>query len=268
MIPIGKPVANTSLYVLDQDLRPVPVGVPGELCIGGIQVGRGYVNRPELTAQKFLPDPFQSGGRMYRTGDLARWLRDGNIEYLGRLDDQVKIRGYRIELGEIEAALLKHPHVKEAVVVARAVEGAGDKSLCAYVVEREKVPVDDLRTHLRGKLPDYMVPAFFVKLAELPISANGKVARKWLPDPKPALMQKTYAAPRDDAEAALADVFAQVLGVSRVGLDDNFFDLGGHSLKAVQVVKGVEARQYRMELADLFRYPAIRQLAPMLKRRT
>ncbi|WP_130908985.1 non-ribosomal peptide synthetase, partial [Pseudomonas antarctica] len=237
--PIGKPIANTRMYLLDAQLQPVPLGVVGELFIGGVQVARGYLNRPELTAERFLKDPFTKG-RMYRTGDVGRYLPDGNIEYLGRNDDQVKIRGLRIELGEIQARLLEHPQVNEAVVVAR------EARLVAYYTG---IPsdIERLRVHLLQHLPDFMVPALFMHLDALPLSPNGKLDRKALPAPgMDALMVREYVAPEGDTEILLAQLWADLLNVARVGRHDNFFELGGHSLLAVSLIgrlrqEGLEA---------------------------
>jgi acyl-coenzyme A synthetase/AMP-(fatty) acid ligase len=201
IVPIGRPVANTQIYILDRQMQPVPIGISGELHIGGVQVARGYLNRPELTQEKFVPDPFskKKGARLYKTGDLARYLPDGEIEYLGRLDFQVKIRGFRIELGEIEAALSQHQHVKEAVVIAGR-DVSGGQRLVAYVVpsQDEKPTVESLRSFLMDKLPEYMVPAVFVNLDALPLTANGKVDRKALPEPDQSRpdMEEAYVVPR------------------------------------------------------------------------
>ncbi|MDX8130471.1 amino acid adenylation domain-containing protein, partial [Methylomonas sp. OY6] len=241
-IPIGKPIANLRLYILDRSLNPVPIGTPGELHIGGIGLGRGYLNQPDLTAEKFIPDPFgQPGSRLYKTGDLVRYRQDGNIDYLGRIDHQVKIRGFRIELGEIEAQLLKQVDVKDAVVVARE-DQPGDKRLVAYVVpqaeatEAEQAIVERLKVTLRQHLPDYMVPSAFVVLEAMPLSANGKLDRKQLPAPDLSeQLKKTYVAPRTNTERVLAEIWQEVLGVEQVGIEDDFFELGGHSLLATQL---------------------------------
>ncbi|WP_164003036.1 non-ribosomal peptide synthetase, partial [Pyxidicoccus caerfyrddinensis] len=265
-IPIGRPIANTSIRLLDSHLRPVPTGVPGELFIGGIQVGRGYLARPELTAERFIPDPFSDtpGARLYRTGDKARWLADGNIEYLGRLDFQVKVRGLRIELGEIEATLEKHPQVRQAVVVVR--DGS---RLVAYVVppRGEQSPsTADVRDFLRQKLPEYMVPSAFVALEALPLTSSGKVDRKALPasDSAPATTVE-YVAPRNATEQLLCDIWAQVLGRKQVGIHDNFFELGGDSIISLQVV--ARARRAGLVLAtrQLFQHQTVAQLALVAK---
>ena len=242
-IAIGHPIANTRVYVLDQRLQPVPVGVPGELHIGGVSLARGYLGRPDLTNEKFISDPFsaEAGARMYKTGDLVRWLPDGNIEYLGRLDHQVKVRGFRIELGEIEAVLREHPAVRETVVVARK-DASGEKSLVAYLVPHamQQPTLGDLRAHVRQKLPNYMVPSAFVLLESLPITPNGKVDRRALPSPEERRLQTAheYEAPRTPLQRDLAAIWAEVLRLDRVGIHDNFFELGGHSLLANALGRG------------------------------
>ncbi|MFP2934544.1 AMP-binding protein, partial [Pyxidicoccus sp. 3LG] len=265
-VPIGRPIANTRIHLLDAALRPVPPGVPGELFIAGVQVGRGYLARPELTAERFVPDPLspEPGARMYRTGDLARWLPDGTVDYLGRLDFQVKVRGLRIELGEIEAALAAQPSVKEAVVVARE-DVPGHQRLVAYVVPREGGAMDAnaLREGLRLGLPEYMVPSAFVALEALPLSPNGKLDRKALPAPDAdgSGTSREYVAPRDAREQALADIWAQVLGRPRVGIHDSFFELGGDSIISLQVI--AKARQAGMRLTPrhVFQHRTVAELA-------
>ncbi|MFQ5799573.1 MAG: amino acid adenylation domain-containing protein, partial [Bacteroidota bacterium] len=243
-VSIGRPIANTELYILDRNLQPVPVGVPGELFIGGQGVVRGYLNRPELTNERFVPNPFKNGpnGSLYRTGDLVRYMVDGKIEFLGRLDHQVKIRGYRIELGEIEAALEQHPAVREAVVIARE-DIPGDKRLVAYLTTKsESAPIiNELRNFLKEKLPDFMVPSAFVFLEELPLTPNGKVNRRALPTPEAVRLKpkKDYVAPRSFTEQSLAKLWTEVLGMEEIGLRDNFFDLGGNSLSAVQITNRI-----------------------------
>jgi len=233
-------VANTQIYIVDGQGEPVPVGVAGELWIGGVQVGRGDWGRPELTAERFVPDRFRGGpgARLYRTGDRARHLGDGSIEYLGRLDFQVKLRGFRIELGEIEAVLGQQAGVREAVVVARE-DVPGDPRLVAYVVPHEgaELAIEALRTALRTALPEYMVPAAYVVLAGLPLTGSGKVDRRALPAPEPpsAVAGRAYTAPRSETERTIAGIWGELLGVAAVGIHDNFFDLGGHSLLATRV---------------------------------
>ncbi|WP_420126422.1 non-ribosomal peptide synthase/polyketide synthase [Longimicrobium sp.] len=260
VVPIGRPVWNTQLYVLDAALKPAPVGVPGELYIGGVQVARGYQGRAAMTAERFVPDPFSAepGARLYRTGDRARWRADGAIEYLGRLDFQVKVRGFRIELGEIEARLAEHADVREAVVIARA--DAGEQRLVAYVVGG--VETDALRAHLRRSLPEYMVPAAFVRLDALPLTANGKLARKALPVPEFAAGADRYVAPRTPAEEVLAGIWAEVLRLERVGVEESFFQLGGHSLLATRVVSRVrDAFGVELPLRALFEAPTVAELS-------
>jgi amino acid adenylation domain-containing protein len=271
VVPIGKPITNLQLHVLDRWMRPVPVGVAGELHIGGIGLARGYHWRPELTAEKFIPDPFshEPGGRLYRTGDLARYLPDGNIEFLGRLDFQVKIRGLRIELGEIETVLRGHPDVNDAVVVATEKE-PGQTQLVAYVVAAEGGPLEvaTLRSHLNEQVPEYMVPAFFVMLDALPLSPNGKIDRKALPDPEMDSLRREHAVvgPSDVVELKLVQVWEEILGVAPISVKDNFFELGGHSLLGVYLMARIEqVMGGKLPLAVLFKRPTIRQLAELLR---
>ncbi|MFZ2407683.1 MAG: amino acid adenylation domain-containing protein, partial [Methylobacter sp.] len=250
-IPIGRPIANIELYILDRQLNPVPVGIPGELHIGGIGLGRGYLNRPGLTAEKFIPNPYDtSGSRLYKTGDLVRYRPDGNIDYLGRIDHQVKIRGFRIELGEIEARLLDVPDIQEAVVIARE-DQSGDKRLVAYLVAAttDAVDIETLKSRLRQILPDYMVPSAFVVLESMPLSANGKLDRKRLPQPDMSGMSANrYVAPRTATEHILAGIWADVLGIEKVGVEDDFFELGGHSLLAAQMSFAVQ-KEFNLKLS-------------------
>ena len=267
-IPIGRPIANTQVYILDSNLQPVPVGVVGELYIAGAGVTAGYLNQAERTAERFVPNPFVSdtNAKMYRSGDLARWGADGNVEFLGRGDDQVKIRGFRIELGEIEAVLTQHASVKQAVVLAKADE-RGEKRLLAYVVANREPATssDDLRAYLKQQLPDYMVPTAVVLLAKLPLTANGKIDRQALPAPE-AVASKEYVAPRTPTEEVVAGIWAEVLRLERVSTQDNFFDLGGHSLLATQVVSRVR-EHFRVELPIriLFEKPTICGLAEAIR---
>ncbi|MBK5511627.1 non-ribosomal peptide synthetase [Pseudomonas sp. TH15] len=263
--PIGKPIANTRLYILDAHQQPVPQGVVGELYIGGVQVARGYLNRPELSAERFLDDPFQANGRMYRTGDVARYRPDGNIEYLGRNDDQVKIRGLRIELGEIQARLAQIEGVQEAVVVARE-DVPGDKRLLAYYTG-ERLDIDVLRSHLLEHLPDYMVPAVFVHLDALPLSPNGKLDRKALPAPdQQSLKTREYEAPVGDVEITLARLWAELLNVERVGRHDHFFELGGHSLLAVSLIGRLRQEGMEADVRALFEQPTLAGYAAITER--
>src|SRR6185312_11949685 len=269
-VPIGRPIANTQIYILDACTQPVPQGVTGELCIGGAGVARGHLNRPELTAERFVLDPFvnEPGARMYRTGDLARWLRDGNIEFLGRNDNQVKIRGFRIELGEIEARLAEHPEVREAVVLARE-DTVGEKRLVAYYTasgigetEAASVGAEQLRAHLSAVVPDYMVPAAYVRMERLPLTPNGKLDRKALPAPEQeAYAVRGYEAPAGEIETKLAEVWAEVLHLEKVGRHDNFFDMGGHSLLAVTLIERMRRNGFKVDVRSLFSTPTLAELA-------
>ncbi|MDH3276218.1 MAG: amino acid adenylation domain-containing protein, partial [Gammaproteobacteria bacterium] len=268
-VPIGRPLANTTLYVLDKNMNPVPVGVPGELYIGGDGLARGYLNRPELTAEKFVPDPLHPQSTLYRTGDKVRYRRDGAIEYLGRFDHQVKLRGFRVELGEIESVLLRQRMVSDAVVVVHEDE-SGDKRLVAYVVaDSSDAPSEaDLRDFVAKRLPNYMVPSAFMMLDKLPLTANGKVDRKALPVPGDmrASLGAEYTAPRTELEQRLAQIWAGVLKLERVGVHDNFFDLGGHSLMATQVVSRIRGQlNVELPLSEMFGYPTVAELAPVLE---
>ncbi|HEX8242041.1 MAG TPA: amino acid adenylation domain-containing protein, partial [Longimicrobium sp.] len=260
-VPIGRPVPNVQVYLLDQWGEPVPVGVAGELYVGGAQLARGYLGRPEQTAERFLADPYgrEPGARLYRTGDRARWRPDGRIEYLGRLDEQVKIRGFRIEPGEVEAALAAYPGVREARVVARE-DQPGDKRLVAYVVG--DVETGALRAHVRQSLPEYMVPAAFVVLERLPLTPNGKLDRRALPAPELASAEETYVAPRTPVEEVLAGIWAEVLRLERVGVEEGFFELGGHSLLATRVVSRIRALfGVELPLRAVFEGPTIADMA-------
>jgi amino acid adenylation domain-containing protein/thioester reductase-like protein len=271
IIPIGRPIANTQIYLLDNYQEPVPIGVPGEVHIGGLGLARGYLNHPELTAQKFIPNPFtdEPSAHLYKTGDLARYLSDGNIEFLGRIDHQVKVRGFRIELGEIEAVLAQHPDVLQTVVIARE-DNSNDKSLVAYVIPKvEKVLTSsELRRFLKEKLPDYMIPSVFVMVEALPLTPNGKVDRRALPAPDQnrSNLEQVYVAPRTPVEELLARMWTQVLKVEQVGIYDNFFDLGGHSLLITQlVVRLRETFQIELSLRSLFEMPTVAQLAQSIE---
>ncbi len=270
-LPIGRAIANLRLYVLDTWMRPVPAGVSGELYVGGVGVSRGYLGRPDLTASRFLPDPFAGpGARIYRTGDLARHLPDGDLEYLGRTDRQIKIRGFRVEPGEIEAALTRDPRVREAVVVLRR-DGPGDARLVAYLIPSGGAlpSFEELRSGLGAQLPDYMVPATFVQLAQLPLTVNGKVSFAALPAPgtgRPDL-ERSYVPPRDAVEEVLAEVWAYSLRLDRVGVLDNFFVLGGDSMGSVRLVASAKDRGLVFTVQELFRFPTIRALADLLRKR-
>ncbi|MGH8079249.1 MAG: amino acid adenylation domain-containing protein, partial [Lysobacter sp.] len=265
---IGKPILHTRVYILDAQLQPVPAGVAGELYIGGAQVARGYLNREQLTAERFLADPFAAGGRMYKTGDLGRWCADGSIEYLGRNDFQVKIRGFRIELGEIESRLAQFPGVREAVVAAREA-AAGDQRLVGYVEAEEGVAIDTeaLRAHLAATLPAYMVPVAYVVMARMPLTANGKLDRKALPEPdSEAYRAREYEAPIGATESLVAQAWADLLKLDRIGRNDNFFELGGHSLLAVTLLSRLRrALAVEISLKDLFAHPLLSDLAAHLQ---
>ena len=269
---IGRPISNTRIYILDGNLQPVPIGVPGELYIGGAGVARGYLNRPDLTAERFISSSFNANGceRIYRTGDLARYRPDGDIEFLGRADNQVKIHGYRIELGEIEAVLTKHPTVKDCVVVVCERESQSGKNLVGYVVPREHsvLSVTELRSYLKEKLPEYMIPSSFVLLEALPLMPNGKVDRNTLPPPdgtRPPLTEE-FVAPRTEIEELVAQTWREVLKIENVGIYDNFFELGGHSLLATQIVARLqEAFNKDVPLRVLFDAPTIAELAQELE---
>ena len=266
--PIGRPIANTQMYILDARGDPTPIGVAGELYIGGAGVARGYLNRPDLTSERFVIDPFSDnpGARMYKTGDLCRWTADGVLEYLGRNDFQVKIRGFRIELGEIEARMAEHENVRESVVVARE-DSSGDKRLVAYFVSDVNIALDALRAHLLAKLPEFMVPAAFVRLDRMPLSHNGKLERKALPAPdSSAYIQDAYEAPAGPLEEKLARIWTRLLGLERISRNANFFDLGGHSLLAVRMLTLIEEEFGRsLDLTSLFKSPSIASLSPLLE---
>jgi amino acid adenylation domain-containing protein len=261
---IGRPLANTQAWVHSPESALAPVGVPGELSLGGAGLARGYLARPDLTAERFVPNPYSSapGQRLYRTGDRVRWLSEGQLEFLGRIDHQVKIRGFRIELGEIEAVLAHHASLKEAVVVARE-DDAGDKRLVAYIVPHGAPPdVQDLRRHLRAAVPEYMVPAAFVTLGALPRTQSGKVDRRALPDPTPETRSAAHTSPKSEIERQIAEMWQEVLGLQQVGVHENFFDLGGHSLQLVRVhTQLVKRLSVKVPLVALFEYPTIAALA-------
>ena len=267
---IGRPVPNTSIFILDAQARPTPIGVYGELHVGGANVTRGYFGRPDLTAERFVPDGFGPipGARLYRTGDRGRWLADGRIEFAGRIDDQVKVRGFRIELGEIESVLSGHPAVREAVVLARD-DSRGDKRIVAYVVaeDPQSLDIDALREDLQRKLPEYMVPSAFVALEAFPLSTSGKVERKALPAPEHSTKER-YLAPTSPVEVALAQIWCDILKVERVGVDDDFFELGGHSLSAMQVLSRIgKALDVQLPIRVLFEARTVARLASWLAAR-
>jgi amino acid adenylation domain-containing protein len=267
-INIGRPIANTQLYILDPHLQPVPMGVTGELHIGGLGLARGYRNRPELTAERFVPDPFsgEPGARLYKTGDVARLRAKGQIEVLGRLDHQVKIRGFRIELGEIEARISEHPQVREVVVTARE-DVPGRKQLVAYFVAHAAPPVPELRGFLEPKLPDYMIPAFFEELAALPRTPNGKINRKALPAPKTqaALLNRPYVVPRNPVELKLTEIWAEVLGRDRVGIEDNIFEIGGDSLLIFRIAARANEAGLPITIRQFFQHRTIADLVAQME---
>jgi amino acid adenylation domain-containing protein len=272
-IPLGRPISNTRVYVLDANQQPAPVGVAGDIYIGGDGVARGYLNRPELTAERFLPDPFSyaPGVRIYKTGDLGRWLPDGKIEFLGRNDSQVKIRGFRIELGEIEANLVSYPGVREVVVLTREDEETG-KQLVAYYTG-EKIGAKAFRSHLLSVLPEYMVPSTYVRLEKLPLTPNGKIDRRALTasDAEASRtylhpeLESAYTAPRNETEQILAAIWQRLFGVERVGVYDDFFELGGHSLLAIQLVSRIrDALLVDLTMRNLFESPTISELGILI----
>jgi amino acid adenylation domain-containing protein len=261
-VPIGRPMQNVKAYIVDKNNNLQPIGAAGELCIGGEGLARGYLNKPELTAEKFIPNPFVQGERMYKTGDLTKWLPDGNIEFFGRIDQQVKIRGFRIELGEIENQLLKHSDIKEAVVIAREEKGDG-KYLCAYIVVDRELTVGELRRHLLDQLPDYMIPSYFVQMKKMPLTTSGKVDRKALPEPDGSIGTGVeYEAPRNEIEEKLFRIWQEVLGVDKIGIKDSFFELGGNSINIIRMVSLINNEiGIELKMADLFVNKTIEELS-------
>ncbi|MCG7317691.1 non-ribosomal peptide synthetase [Brevibacillus laterosporus] len=261
-VPIGVPIQNAQVYILDQRHQLQGIGEVGELCVAGVGLARGYLNRPELSAEKFVENPFIPGQKMYKTGDLARWLPDGTIEYLGRADHQVKIRGHRVELGEIESLLLQHHQINEAAVLAREDE-QGHSYLCAYLVSEEALSVAEIRGYLTDELPNYMIPSYFVQLDIMPLTPNDKIDRKALPEPdKNQNTGKEYDAPRNDLEQLVTEIWQDVLGIEKIGIRDNFFELGGDSIKAIQVLTRLTTAGWKLEMKDLFQNPAIEHVIP------
>ncbi|MDF2655730.1 MAG: hypothetical protein K0R19_2204 [Bacillota bacterium] len=258
-VPIGRPIDNTRLYILDPHLNLLPIGIPGELYIGGVGLARGYIGQPELTNERFVPDPYMPGERIYKTGDLARWFAQGDIEYLGRLDHQLKIRGFRVELGEIENRLMQHKAIRDAVVTG--IEYAGQKHLCAYYAAERELASRDLRAHIQKKLPEYMVPSFFVQLASLPVSANGKVDRKALPLPLVANEKRSYTPPGNKFETRLCEVAEEVLKLERVGIEDNLFELGADSLSVIAILSQIYEEGWGLTASDFYTCANIRELA-------
>jgi len=268
-IPIGKPLYNNQIYIMDKNDNLQPIGVPGELCISGESLARGYLNNPNLTSEKFTESPLMhltpwvKYPRVYRTGDLARWIWDGNIEFLGRIDYQVKIRGFRIELGEIENQLLRIDDINEAVVITRE-DNAGQKYLCGYLVSNKKIDISSLRTSLAKKIPEYMVPSFLMQIDSIPLTANGKIDNKSLPAPEIKSIQ--YKAPTNETEELLEKTWKEVLGVKKIGIDDNFFEIGGDSIKTILISGRLLKQKLSTDVNDFFLYPTIRQLAKHIKK--
>ncbi len=267
IVPIGKPLANMKVYILDEDQRLLPEGVPGELCIGGSGVARGYLNRPEMNRDRFIRSPFNSEGMIYRTGDLARWLPNGEIEYLGRIDQQVKIRGYRIEPGEIESQLLKHSHIKAVAVVARE-DHLGEKYLAAYYVTDDILPASELNEYLAAILPEYMIPTYFIQIEKLPLTSSGKLQRKGLPDPVAKVQDGTeYVAPQTEVEEILVGFFEEILGTTgKIGIHDNFITLGGHSLRTATLMAKVHKElDVEIPLQEIFKNPTVKGIADYIQ---
>ncbi|ASR47272.1 non-ribosomal peptide synthetase [Paenibacillus kribbensis] len=262
-VPIGKPIANTRIYIMDEHQKLLPLGAAGEMCVAGDGLARGYLHRPELTAEKFVVNPYEAGEKLYRTGDLVRWLPDGNIEFLGRIDDQVKIRGFRIELGEIEAQLQKHPLVQEVAVIARE-DKQKEKYLAAYITAEGEPEAEELREQLLQELPDYMVPSSFMQLEHMPMTPSGKIDRKALPEPEWQGSDDTFSSPRNDIDLKIQKVWQDILGMKLIGIDEHFFRLGGNSIKAIQVVSRL-ALDFEVGINDIFQYPTIRGLADHIK---
>lgn len=257
-IPIGRPISNSTAYIVDKYNQLLPIGVFGELWVGGDGVGRGYLKRKELTDEKFIDSPFVQGERIYKTGDLARWLPDGNIEFTGRIDNQVKIRGFRIELGEVEAQLMKHKDIKEVVVIAKT-DRNNSKYLCAYLVSTRNLTMPELKEHILIQLPDYMVPSYFIRLDRMPLTQNGKIDKEQLPAPDISALNSgvEYIPPRNDKEEILAKIWGSVLGIDKLGIRDNFFTLGGDSLKAVEVIARASNNNINITVSDIFRHMTI-----------
>ncbi|MCP4147898.1 MAG: amino acid adenylation domain-containing protein, partial [bacterium] len=278
--PIGKPLPETTVYVFDKQMNLAPIGVTGELYVGGSGVASGYVNNPELSNRRFIENPYKNGEIVYRTGDLGRWKPDGTLAYAGRIDNQVKIRGYRIELGEIENQLLAHKAIGDAVVTAIETTGESERqqSLCAYFVSREELEISELRQHLSRELPTYMIPSYFVPIEKVPLTSNRKVDIKALPDPRIELTSKTYTAPRDEIEEKVVDIWSEILSVgdnmdeatgstrTSIGIDDNFFELGGDSLKATALVSKIhKLLEVKVPLTEVFKEPTIREFAEVVR---
>ena len=262
-IPIGTPISNSTAYVMDKNNNLLPIGVPGEICVGGDGIARGYLNREKLTKEKFIENPYVKGERIYKTGDLAKWLPDGNIDFMGRIDYQVKINGFRIELQEIEAQLLKYSKLKEAVVVDKEDEG-GNKYLCAYVVSEEKISAKEVKDFLKKEIPSYMIPSHIMQLESMIVNSNGKIDRKALIKLKFSNLKEECIAPKNNIEEKISQVWSKILGINNVSTDSNFFEIGGNSLKAISVVSRL-AKEFNIVINDIFKYPTIQELALNIK---
>lgn len=266
---IGRPISNTQIYILSKSFEIVPIGVSGKIFISGVGVSSGYLNKPELTKEKFITNPFIEGERMYDTGDLGRWLPDGTVEFMGRKDNQVKIRGFRIELEEIEAVLLQYS--KELVdVIVEAKDSNGEKNLIAYFVTNTTIDKLAIRTYLQEKLPEYMIPSFYIELESFPLTANGKIDRKALPNVTgDDLIRKEYVAPNNEIEAKLISIWEEVLGVEKVGITDDFFELGGQSIKAIKIIVEIKkAFSISIDIEKIFKYTTIKILAEEIANQT
>ncbi len=264
-VPIGPPISNSTAYIVDRYGNLNPIGVPGELWVGGDGVARGYMKNEELTREKFIPNPFVPGDRIYRTGDAAKWLPDGSIEFIGRIDNQVKIRGFRVEIGEIENVLLSHPAIKEAVILVKHDEES-NKFLCAYVVADVELTFQSLKEFLTQQLPDYMIPSVFIFMEQLPLNINGKVDRKALPEPEYHGSEAEYTPPRDETENTIVQVWSEILGIDQISVHSNFFELGGHSLKAMQMVSKLSGTGWDISINQVFAHQTPAELAAYANR--
>jgi bacitracin synthase 3 len=263
---IGTPISNNQVFILDGDQKLIPIGIYGELCVSGDSLARGYLNRPELTQEKFIPNPYIQDVEMYKTGDLARWEEDGNISILGRIDNQVKIRGYRIEPGEIEKQLLRHPEIKEAVVIPRN-DNRGEKWLCAYFTSKHELSAAEIRGYLETHLPGYMIPAFFIEIELFPLNVNGKIDLKKLPEPAGYMNSGVeYQAPRTDIEKSLVLIWQKELGLDKIGIHDNYFNIGGDSIKSIRLINTInEELNKKLNVVDLYTNNTIEQLAQKIE---
>jgi len=260
-IPIGAPIANSSVFIVDEAMQPVPVGVPGEILFSGVGLARGYLNKPELTAEKFVENPFQPGTRLYKIGDIGRWLPDGNIEFLGRKDDQVKVRGFRIELGEIESRLKQHPQIADALVLAVG-ENENSRQLAAYIISQSEITPGEMRTFLGESLPPFMIPAHFVRLEKFPMTVNGKIDKRALPSISDELRPgREYVQPRNETESKLVKIWQSLFQKEKISIYDDFFALGGDSIKAIQAVSLLHEENLKVKVRDIFQYPTVAQLA-------